>query len=141
MYCIDTSVLVAALTDETATDRAQAFLTDAAAEELAIAAWVLPEFSSALSIKTRTGQISPAQRGLVLSGFTRLVAESFEVLPLSVATFAAAARYVDQHTLGLRAGDALHLAVASEAGATLVSLDERLVTAGNALGASTLLLD
>ena len=140
MLCIDTSVLVAALTDETATERSQSFLAGAEPAELAIDAWVITEFSSALSIKVRTGQLAPAQRNAVLSEFTRLVGDSFEVLPVSITTFAAAARLVDQHALGLRAGDALHLAVAIEHGAVLASLDKRLVEAGTALGASTRLL-
>lgn len=46
----------------------------------------------------------------------------------------------DQHALGLRAGDVLHLAVASEHGATMQTLDQRLAEAGPALGVSTKLL-
>jgi predicted nucleic acid-binding protein len=140
MLCVDTSVLVAALTDEAATDRSQGFLAAADPAELAINALVLPEFSSALSIKVRTRQLTVAQRNTVLAEFTRLIGDSFEVLPVPVASFATAARLVDQHALGLRAGDALHLAVAIERGATLVSLDKRLVEAGTTLGASTRLL-
>lgn len=48
--------------------------------------------------------------------------------------FRAAARFTDQHALGLRAGDALQLAIASEQGATLVTLDRRLAEAGPMLG-------
>jgi predicted nucleic acid-binding protein len=140
MVYVDTSVLVAALTDETGTERAETFLAGAEPGELAIDAWVLTEFSSALSMKVRTGQLAPGQRSQVLTGFTRLIAESFDILPIAVATFAAAARIADQHALGLRAGDALHLAAAIEAGATLVSFDKRLVDGGTALGASTRLL-
>ena len=97
MLCIDTSVLVAALTDEAATERSQSFLAEAEPGELAIDAWVITEFSSALSIKVRTGQLAPAQRNSVLREFTRLIGESFDVLAVSVMTFAAAARLVDQH--------------------------------------------
>src|SRR3546814_18428066 len=66
--------------------------------------------------------------------FNKLVAESFTVLPVTGGQFRAAARFADQHALGLRAGDALHLAVASEHGATVHTLDQRLVAAGPALG-------
>ena len=48
--------------------------------------------------------------------------------------------FVDQHALGLRAGDALHLAVASVKGETLHTLDERLAEAGPVLGVPTELL-
>ena len=54
--------------------------------------------------------------------------------------FRAAAKFVDQHGLGLRAGDALHLATASEHGATVHTLDLRLAEAGPALGVPTQLL-
>ena len=60
--------------------------------------------------------------------------ESFTVLPVTGAHFRTAAKFVDQHTLGLRAGDALHLATASDYGATMYTLDRRLATAGPALG-------
>jgi len=72
--------------------------------------------------------------------FNKLVAESFTVLPVTGGQFRAAARFADQHTLGLRAGDALHLAVASEHGATVHTLDRRLAEAGPALGVPTQLL-
>lgn len=140
MLYVDTSVLVSALTNETATDRAQHFLSSANPEELAISTWIITEFSSALSIKLRTNQIELEQRNTVLAGFRRLVADSFDVLSVDTTHFTTAARFSDQYALGLRAGDALHLAIAVEHGATLVSLDKRLVEAGVALGAATLLL-
>jgi len=46
----------------------------------------------------------------------------------------------DQYTTGLRAGDALHLAVAYNHGARVRTLDQTLVTAAGALGVSAELL-
>nr|WP_306422224.1 hypothetical protein [Geminicoccus harenae] len=46
----------------------------------------------------------------------------------------------DQHLLGLRAGDAMHLAVASAHGATVHTVDHRLAEAAPAVGAPTRLL-
>jgi uncharacterized protein len=54
--------------------------------------------------------------------------------------FRTAARFADQHALGLRAGDALHLAICADHGATLCTLDRRLSEAGPALGVKTILL-
>jgi len=51
-----------------------------------------------------------------------------------------AAAFVDQQKLGLRAGDALHLAVAASHGASVHTLDRRLAEAGPALGISTWLV-
>jgi predicted nucleic acid-binding protein len=47
---------------------------------------------------------------------------------------------VDQPVLGLRAGDALHLAICADHGATLCTLDRRLNEAGPVLGVKTMLL-
>ena len=72
--------------------------------------------------------------------FNKLIAESFTVLSVTGAQFRAAARFADQYALGLRAGDALHLAIASEQGATVHTLDQRLADAGPALGIPARLL-
>jgi predicted nucleic acid-binding protein len=72
--------------------------------------------------------------------FNKLVAESFTVLGVTGGQFRTAAKFADQHALGLRAGDALHLAVASEHGATVHTLDRRLAEAGPALGVPAQLL-
>jgi predicted nucleic acid-binding protein len=99
---------------------------------------VATEFSSALSIKLR--QIGPVHRAGLLETFTRLTADSFTTLPVARPDFRMAARLADQHALGLRAGDALHLALCAHHGATLCTLDRRLSDAAPALGIATTLL-
>jgi uncharacterized protein len=140
MLYLDTSLLVAALTNEAETERMQSWLGQQAEDDLAISDWVATEFSSALSIKLRAGHIEPASRASALAMFTRLTTDSFAVVPISRLQFRTAARFVDQHTLGLRAGDALHLAVCADRGATLCTLDRRLSDAGSVLGIKTMLL-
>lgn len=140
MLYIDTSVLVAALTNEAETIRMQAWLGEQASGDLGISEWVSTEFSAALSIKIRIGVLEPHHRAESLAAFTRLVAESFGTLPISVAQFRTAARFADQYALGLRAGDALHLAVAADHGAAIATLDRRLAEAASALGVSARLL-
>ena len=76
----------------------------------------------------------------MLATFARLSADSLAVLPISASQFRTAARFADQFALGLRAGDALHLAVCADHGVTLCTLDRRLGAAGPALGVQTTLL-
>jgi len=139
MLYLDTSLLIAALTNEMETERMQHWLGRQPEDNLAISDWVATEFSSALSIKLRTGQIRVADRAAALATFTRLTIDSFIAIPVSRLDFRTAARLADQHAIGLRAGDALHLAICANHGTTLCTLDRRLGDAGSALGIKTIL--
>src|SRR6266849_10951755 len=140
MLYLDTSLLVAVLTNEAETERMRHWLGQQPVDDLAVSDWVATEFSSALSIKLRTGQIGAAHRADALALFTRLGTDSLTIVAVSRLQFRTAARFVDQYELGLRAGDALHLAICADHGATLCTLDRRLSEAGPALGVKTMLL-
>ena len=134
MLYVDTSVLVSALTKETDTALSQVWLARQETSELTISDWTTTEFASALSMKLRTGALSADHRPAALSAFTRLCFESLRTLPVEREDFRAAARFADQSELALRAGDALHLAICANRGASLCTLDRRLAEAAPRVG-------
>ena len=140
MFYVDTSVLVAVFTQEDASSRATAWLRRSEPEGVAISEWVATEFAAALSAKIRTKHIDEAYRDNALRLFAMTVRGSMQVAAVTVEHFKRAAQFASDHKLGLRAGDALHLAIASDQGAILCTLDKRLASAGKALGFASRLI-
>jgi uncharacterized protein len=108
MNYLDTSVLVAAISAETASDRVQSWMARQEPESLCITNWAQTEFSSALSMKVRLGILSEDRRAMKLRDFAKLCDEHLVVIPTAAIHFAVARKLADRHLLGLRAGDALH---------------------------------
>ena len=140
MRYLDTSVLVAALTREPRTADMQAWLGAQEAGTLCISDWTVTEFSSALSMKVRMEALTARERADVLSAFASHREASFTTLPVSTLDFRIGAHFSDHHASGLRAGDALHLAIVYNHGLELCSLDRTLVSAAAPLGVSAQLL-
>jgi len=134
MNYLDTSVVIALLTREAHSERAEAWLARQDQAMLHISPWVVTEVSSALSIKVRSGIITPALRATILARWHRVIAENFLSVPIVSAHFETAATFADRHETGLRAGDTLHLAIASEAGCAMATFDHIMAAAAPLVG-------
>lgn len=140
MGYIDTSVWVAALCREPFTPRVQAWLEKQAAGALHVSGWVQAEFASALSLKQRTGQLDAPQAATVMTLFSATIEHACQRVSVEEADFAMAARLAADAASGLRAGDALHLAMAARQGLALVTLDSTLAKAALRFGVQSRLL-
>ena len=139
MLYLDTCVLLAVLLPEAHSATAAAFLEQARAP-LAISSWSVTELHSALGLKVRSNALSTSQAEAVLLGFERGLSPALMELELEAQDFRNANACLRGWRTGLRAGDALHLAIASGRGAILCSLDEPFVAAAQQLGLEAELL-
>ena len=80
MNYLDASVVVALLTPEVGSDRAEAWL-QATEDKPCISPWVNSEVSSALSIKVRTNALSLETRAIALADWHRLRDASLAIEP------------------------------------------------------------
>jgi len=136
----DTSLLVALLTHEPRTSQALDWLIERKAT-LTTSEWARTELASALSIKQRLGGLTEADRAVAERTFDRITDRGLDVVPVLTADFRRAADFVRPPGRNLCGADALHLAVVTRLGATLQSLDETQVAAGQALGIALLSYD
>lgn len=123
MVYLDTSVVVALMTREPLTDSVATWFADL--DEMPVSSdWLLAEFASAISIKVRSGKLSDAAAKAIHKKFDVLASGGIRLAPVSREAFKEAAALSRTHKIGVRAGDALHLAVARELGAaTIATLD------------------
>ncbi len=134
MMYVDTSVVVALLTAEPGSAKVTKWYA-AQTDAPTCSDCLLTEFASAVSMKVRTKQLSDAHAKGVRKAFEALAAGGLRVVPVSRAAYRHAAGLAASHQHGLRAGDALHLAVALELGAThMATLDKLLAQNAKRLG-------
>ena len=133
---VDTGVVVALLTPEERSPLALDWF-EHCREPLISSDWLITETHSALGIKQRHHGLSPQARQAAAEQFERLLQSGIELRSLDRGRFHHAAELLQDPALGLRAGDALHLAVALHSRCTqLASFDGRMQQAATALGLS-----
>ncbi|MBU2839951.1 type II toxin-antitoxin system VapC family toxin [Acidithiobacillus thiooxidans] len=109
---VDTSVLVAAHCSEKYTGLAQGWLEELSDAELIISTWTLLECESALAIKVRRQELDLSNQSAVLADI-QAFADMYAPFPVpDEQDYGQARKFCRLAGCGLRAGDALHLALA-----------------------------
>jgi predicted nucleic acid-binding protein len=137
MLYFDTSFLVPLLLEEATSEKIERFLLELSGRELATSHWARVEFSSLLAREVRIGGLNARSAREVATEFDTLMKDSFTLLLPTVEDFDRAQEYLGHHHAGLRAGDALHLAIARNHHCEAVhTLDKTMLKAGRQLGLS-----
>lgn len=135
MLYFDTSFLVPLLIPEETSMRIEGFFHHLPPEEmLAVSQWTRIEFASVLSRLVRMRQFDLHVARECAERFTRLLDESFNIIAPGEGDFGRCWDFLVRFDNGLRAGDALHLAIAENHGAEKIyTLDNGLLAAGKLL--------
>lgn len=134
MLYLDTSFVAPLVLNEDVSPQVEAFLEKQAPGSLAISQWTRVEFCSLMAREVRMKHLNPRTAESVIAEFEALVQESCQVWLPGAADYDLARSLLARFDTGLRAGDALHLAIARNQGAeTILTLDEGLLKAARLL--------
>lgn len=134
MIYLDTSIVAPLVIAEDASDAVEAFVRRIKPGELATSLWTRVELASLVARKHRKGELSESQAQAVRGQFEQLLEESFALVLPAAADYLVAAKFLSEPKIGLRAGDAFHLAIAANNGASkILTLDAGFMAAGKLL--------
>ncbi len=129
---LDASVLVSLLVDDANTGAARR-LNDRASL-VTVSQWTIVECSSAFARLTRIGRLAAGEQHELEEALDRWTARSSRMIPVSPEDFDASRSYVRRSSSGLRAADALHLAIAAREKLELATFDLVLARAAHEFG-------
>jgi uncharacterized protein len=109
---VDSSALVALVATEARTTALKQWLRANDQVPLVSADWCVPEVASALSLKVRTSQLDTGLADEAWNEFGAACDGLLQLMPVEASDFSMAAQMCRVVRSGLRAGDAMHLAVA-----------------------------
>ncbi len=134
MIYVDTSALVPIFIREPMSEAVMDWI-ESTDERLAISEWSLVEFASAAAMKVRTGHASATLAKQATSRVREFAQKNCTVVVPGREEFRRAAELAGDDSLKLRAGDALHLAIAASLGAKgVLCLDNEMVASAKSLG-------
>ena len=134
-FYLDTSVIVALLTVEPLTARADEFI-NRMREPLLVSDLASAEFASAICRRVRMREISLDQAHSDLSDFDVWSLRATDRVELNAADVATATAFLRRLDLALVTADAIHIAAARRLAATLVTFDRQMADSARALGAA-----
>jgi predicted nucleic acid-binding protein len=134
MIYLDTSFIAPLVISEDASAAVEAAVLKVKPGELTTSLWTQIELASLVARKLRMGELTAAEAQAVRRELHTILDESFRLLVPTATDFATATRFLEMPRTGLRAGDALHLAITANHGAKKVwSLDQGFIKAGKQL--------
>jgi uncharacterized protein len=135
VFYLDTSFVAPLFIPEETSRDVAAFFRGLPAGELAVSHWTAVEFSSMMARRARASELTAKEAARADSRFDAAIGSSFVVFLPGADDFALARRFIQRLETGLRAPDALHLAIAANRDAqAILSLDKRLIAASRILG-------
>lgn len=137
MLYLDTAVVLTLFVGESTSEAVHTWLARRR-QPLAFSDWGLTECASALGTKQRRGEISADMATRTFSTIQAFARQSCESIACAPKDQTVAQAWLGRYELNLRAGDALHLAMAHHAGMVLVTYDKLLLASAAALGIKTL---
>jgi uncharacterized protein len=130
---LDASVVVALLTKDVFTSRAESYIR-ANAPILVVSDFAAAEFASVVARRLRVREITEPIARVVFAEFDAWVIRSTEPADTTTADVIAAAGALRRLDLPLRTADAVNIAIARRMGATLMTFDEKMAASAKALG-------
>jgi len=130
MLYLDTSVVASLVLNDAHSARVRKWFERKRREQFAISDWTRVEFAGAVARLERMAQLDRSQADAARAVFRDEVESAMEVLRLGPADFSLAVDLLAVPATGLRAGDALHLAIVHNAAVLgFETLDEGLARA------------
>jgi predicted nucleic acid-binding protein len=130
---LDASILVAVLTVEAFSERADRFVRDHPSGVI-ISDFAAAEFASAIARRVGMREVTVDDARSDLSAFDSWAARSVQLIEVTAADVALATAFLRRLDLTLRTPDAIHIAIAQRINATLVTFDQRMSESARALG-------
>jgi predicted nucleic acid-binding protein len=130
---LDASVIVALLTNDVFTSRADAYIRSRT-PLLIVSDFAGAEVASVIARRVRTREVSEQTARIAFAELDAWTIRNAERVEMTTADVMAATHALRRLDLTLRTADALNIAIAQRVDATLMTFDEKMAVAARALG-------